>query len=81
MNIFQVAPVAADTLNFVKETVAEAAKVSQEAVADAAKTTKEYAAAGAHKTQEVYNEYVRQAKLHSILIELLEYFSGCTCCC
>ena len=58
-DIFQVAPVAADTLNVVKEKVGEAAKVTQEAAAEAAKLTKEYAAAGAQKTQEVFNEYVR----------------------
>jgi hypothetical protein len=57
--IFQVAPVATDTMNVVKEKVAGAARASQEAATDAAKATREYAAAGAQKTQEVYNEYVR----------------------
>ncbi len=56
--MLKVAPAATDTLNTIKETVVEAAKVSQEAATNAAATAKEYAAAGAHKTQEVFNEYV-----------------------
>ncbi len=67
----KVAPVAADTLNVVKEKVAGAVKVGQEAAADAAKATKEYAAAGAHKTQEVFNEYVNENKFRLIFIECL----------
>jgi hypothetical protein len=57
--MFKIAPAATDTLNTIKDTVAEAAKAGQEAATNAATTAKEYAAAGAKKTQEVYNEHVR----------------------
>ncbi len=57
--MFKVAPTAADTLNTIKDTVADAAKAGQQAATNAATTAKEYAAAGAQKTQEVYNENVR----------------------
>jgi hypothetical protein len=57
--MFKIAPAATDTLNTIKDTVAEAAKAGQEAATNAATTAKEYAAAGAKKTGEVYNEYVR----------------------
>ncbi len=57
--MFKVAPVAAETLHVVKETVVEAAHVGVEKTQE---VYNEYvlptAQAGFEKTQEVYNEYV-----------------------
>lgn len=64
----QIAPVATETFNVVKEKVADAAHTGQEAATEAARLAKEYAAAGAQKTQEVYNEYVSEIEISILII-------------